>query len=154
VTRLFGRGELKVAILDTLGEIEPANGYAIMQALADAVGGGWRPSPGAIYPALLGLQDAGLIESDGADSGSLTYRLTDTGRRHRGSATGVLSAAADRARTAPAQPTLGSLVDAFATAIPERGRRLGPTGAAAVERLLQTTRARLDKLIDKETTDG
>src|SRR5947208_1051335 len=116
MTRLFGRGELKAAIIDTLGEIEPANGYSIMQAMAEAIGGGWRPSPGAIYPAILGLEDAGLVEARSDDGGSITYTLTQAGRKVHAGATGTVSAAADRARTAPPAPSLGSLVDAFASA--------------------------------------
>ncbi len=154
MTRLFARGELKTAILDALGGIEPANGYAIMQALAEAIGGSWRPSPGAIYPALLGLEDGGLIESSDDGSGSLLYRLTDAGRRARSEAEGALSAAADRARTAPTTTTLAALVDRFAASTPDRARKLGPKAEAAVTRLLDTTQTRIAAILDKETTDG
>jgi DNA-binding transcriptional ArsR family regulator len=154
VTRLFGRGELKAAILDALGEAEPANGYAIMQALADAIGGSWRPSPGAVYPALLGLEDAGLVVGDDDGGGSVTYRLTAAGRGARQGAEGVLSAVADRVRTDPPAPTLGALVDAFASAAPARGHKLAPAGVTAVQRLLESTQARLAKIVDKENNDG
>lgn len=154
MTRLFGRGELKIAILDALGEIEPANGYAIMQALADAIGGTWKPSPGAVYPALLGLEDGGLVTGTADDTGSLTYRLTDAGHRARHSAEGTLSAVADRARADPPPPSVGALVDAFAAGIPDRGRKVDTTNVAAIERLFETTQAKLAKIIDKEKTDG
>ena len=154
MTRLFGRGELKAAIIDTLGDIEPANGYAIMQAIAEAIGGGWRPSPGAIYPAILGLEDTGLVEATSDDGGSVTYTLTEAGRGMRADARGTVSAAADRARTTPPSPSLGSLVDAFASALPDRSRKLSQTSAAAVERALESTHQRLTKILDKETNDG
>ena len=154
MSRLFGRGELKSAILDTLGDIEPANGYAIMQAMATAIGGGWRPSPGAVYPALLGLEDAGLIEVAGEDGGSVNYRLTDAGRGVRAEATGIVSAVADRARTAPPAPTLGSLVDEFAAGIPGRSRKLSASSATAVEKALGSTHQRLTKILEKESNDG
>lgn len=154
MTRLFGRGELKTAILDALGEIEPANGYTIMQALADAIGGAWRPSPGAVYPALLGLEDGGLIAGTSDADGSFTYRLTDAGHRARSSAEGTLSAVAHRARTDPPAPTVGTLVDAFATSTPDRGRKLGPGSVAAVARLFETTQAKLAKIVEKEHNDG
>ena len=67
MSRLFGRGELQAALLDAIGALGPSHGYAIMQTLAERVGNGWRPSPGAIYPALLGLEDAGLIEGRDGD---------------------------------------------------------------------------------------
>ena len=57
MSRLFARGELKLALLHVAAELGPANGYAIMQGLGDRVGGSWQPSPGAIYPALLALED-------------------------------------------------------------------------------------------------
>jgi len=154
MTRLFARGELKTAILDALGDIEPANGYAIMQALADAIGGSWRPSPGAIYPALLGLEDGGFVASTDDGTGSLTYRLTDVGRRASSRAEGTLSAAADRARTAPPSTTLATLVDAFAAAAPDRGRKLGPKATTAVTRLLDSTQTKRATILDKETNDG
>lgn len=154
MTRLFARGELKTAILDALGDIEPANGYVIMQALADAIGGGWKPSPGAIYPALLGLQDGGLVDGVDDGTGSLTYRLTDAGRRASTSAEGTISAAADRARTAPPAATVGALVDDFASSLPDRSRKLGPKATTAVTRLLETTQTRIATILDKETNDG
>jgi DNA-binding PadR family transcriptional regulator len=154
MTRLFGRGELKSAILDTLGDIEPANGYAIMQAMASAIGGGWRPSPGAVYPAVLGLEDAGLIEVAGEDSGSVSYRLTDAGRSVRAEAAGTVSAAADRARTSPPTRTLGALVDEFAAQVPDRSRKLTAASVTAVERALASTHQRLVKIVEKESNDG
>ena len=154
MTRLFGRGELKAAILDTLGDIEPANGYAIMQAMANAIGGGWRPSPGAVYPAVLGLEDAGLIEPAGDDGGSVSYRLTDAGRTVRAKAAGTVSAAADRARTAPPAPTVGSLVDEFAARLPDRSRKLTAATASAVERALESAHQRVTKILEKESNDG
>lgn len=154
MSRIFGRGELKTAILDALGEIEPANGYAIMQALADAIGGSWRPSPGAVYPALLGLEDGGLVSGTTDDSGSLTYRLTDAGRRARQGAEGTLSAVADRARSDPPAPSVGALVDTFAMGLPNRGRKVGPSGVAAVQKLLESTQIKLAKIVNKEHNDG
>jgi hypothetical protein len=154
MTRLFGRGELKAAILDVLEGIEPANGYAIMQALAGAIGGGWRPSPGAVYPALLGLEDEGLIVGADDGTGSVVYELTDAGRAARAGAEGVLSAVADRARTAPPAPTVGSLLDAFTSGAPTRAHRLSPAGVIAVQRLLESTELKLTKIVDKENNDG
>jgi len=154
VSRVFGRGELKAAVLDALDAVEPANGYTIMQTLADQVGGGWRPSPGAIYPALLGLEDAGLIVSED-DEGSRRYRLSPQGRQAQASAGGTLERVAERARRAPAPaPTVGALVDAFATAAPARSRPLDPTTALAVSAVLDGARTRLTAVLDKENPDG
>jgi DNA-binding PadR family transcriptional regulator len=72
------RGEVRTAILQLLNE-EPRNGYQIISELAERSGGSWRPSPGAVYPALNQLEDEGLVESFDND-GSRAFRLTNAGR--------------------------------------------------------------------------
>src|SRR5215813_10180893 len=46
-----GRGDVRAAILALLRE-GPRNGYQIMAEIEERSGGAWRPSPGAVYPAL------------------------------------------------------------------------------------------------------
>jgi len=72
------RGHVRTSILALLGE-GPLNGYQIMQTLADRTGGAWRPSPGAVYPALNQLEDEGLIEAFD-NEGQKAFRLTEAGR--------------------------------------------------------------------------
>jgi DNA-binding PadR family transcriptional regulator len=74
------RGDVRTAALLLLAE-EPRNGYQIMQELQQRSGGTWRPSPGAVYPALQQLEDEGLIRSEERDGRKL-YDLTDEGRRY------------------------------------------------------------------------
>lgn len=75
-----GRGDVRAAILALLRE-GPRNGYQIMSEIEERSSGAWRPSPGAVYPALQQLADEGLIE--GAESGGRrTFSLTDAGRRY------------------------------------------------------------------------
>jgi DNA-binding PadR family transcriptional regulator len=74
------RGDVRAAILALLAE-EPRNGYQLIQAIAERSGGEWRPSPGAVYPALQQLTDEGLIEAT-EDDGRKTFRLTDAGRAY------------------------------------------------------------------------
>jgi DNA-binding PadR family transcriptional regulator len=71
------RGHVRSAILALLAE-EPLNGYQIMQTLADRTDGAWKPSPGAVYPALAQLEDEGLIEAFD-NEGQKAYRLTVDG---------------------------------------------------------------------------
>ncbi|PZG03880.1 PadR family transcriptional regulator, partial [Nonomuraea aridisoli] len=76
------RGDVRAAILALLAE-EPRNGYQIIQEIAQRSEGGWKPSPGAVYPALQQLTDEGLVipaESEGRK----TFRLTDEGRAYIG----------------------------------------------------------------------
>src|ERR1700722_2023364 len=75
-----GRGDVRAAILALLRE-GPRNGYQIMSEIEERSGGAWRPSPGAVYPALQLLADEGLIA--GEESGSRrTFSLTEAGRQH------------------------------------------------------------------------
>lgn len=154
MTRIFGRGQLKAAILAALDQVEPANGYTVMQALAESVGGSWKPSPGAVYPALLALEDAGLITTSDDGDGSRLYSLTSAGRAGRAQAAEALAVAAARAGDPNATTTLGSVVDAFAAAVPGRSRRLPPDLARAVEGVLGEVRNTISQILDKEHPDG
>jgi DNA-binding PadR family transcriptional regulator len=74
------RGDVRAAILALLAE-GPRNGYQIIQEVEDRTDGTWKPSPGAVYPALQQLADEGLIE--GTDEGGRkTFHLTDAGRTY------------------------------------------------------------------------
>jgi hypothetical protein len=73
------RGDVRSAILELLAERGPSNGYQVMQGIADATGGQWTPSSGAIYPALAQLEDEGLVEQVEID-GRKAYQLTEAGR--------------------------------------------------------------------------
>jgi len=74
------RGDVRAAILALLAE-EPRNGYQIIQEIGQRSGGGWRPSPGAVYPALQQLADEGLIRGEEGD-GRKTFRLTPEGEAY------------------------------------------------------------------------
>jgi len=71
---------VRAAILALLRE-GPRNGYQIMSEIEERSGGAWRPSPGAVYPALQLLADEGLIEAE-ESGGRRTFSLTEAGRRH------------------------------------------------------------------------
>ncbi|GGO26481.1 hypothetical protein GCM10010116_53160 [Microbispora rosea subsp. aerata] len=74
------RGDVRAAILALLAE-EPRNGYQIIQEIAERSQGGWKPSPGAVYPALQQLTDEGLVRAEETD-GRKTFRLTEAGRAY------------------------------------------------------------------------
>jgi DNA-binding PadR family transcriptional regulator len=74
------RGDVRAAILALLAE-ESRNGYQIIQEIAERSQGGWKPSPGAVYPALQQLTDEGLVQADETD-GRKTFQLTDAGRAY------------------------------------------------------------------------
>ena len=72
------RGDVRNAALLLLAE-GPRNGYQLIQELGERSGGAWKPSPGAVYPALSQLEDEGLIEAC-EHEGRKAFRLTDSGR--------------------------------------------------------------------------
>ncbi|GII62631.1 hypothetical protein Skr01_27160 [Sphaerisporangium krabiense] len=74
------RGDVRAAILALLSE-EPRNGYQIIQEIAQRSQGGWKPSPGAVYPALQQLTDEGLVRAEETD-GRKTFQLTPTGQEY------------------------------------------------------------------------
>jgi DNA-binding PadR family transcriptional regulator len=72
------RGDVRAAVLALLSE-RPMHGYEMIQELEARTGGVWRPSPGALYPALQLLGDEGLVTADEA-SGKRLLTLTEAGR--------------------------------------------------------------------------
>ena len=72
------RGDVRLAILALLLE-EPLNGYQMIQTVSERTDGAWRPSPGAVYPALSQLEDECLVEAFDND-GQKAFRLTEAGR--------------------------------------------------------------------------
>jgi DNA-binding PadR family transcriptional regulator len=74
------RGDVRAATLILLGE-EPRNGYQLIQEIANRSDGMWKPSPGAVYPALQQLEDEGLIRAAG-DEGRKLWELTPAGREY------------------------------------------------------------------------
>jgi DNA-binding PadR family transcriptional regulator len=68
---------VRAAILALLRE-GPRNGYQIMSEIEERSGGAWRPSPGAVYPALQQLADEGLIEAE-ESAGRRAFSLTRLG---------------------------------------------------------------------------
>jgi DNA-binding PadR family transcriptional regulator len=81
----LARGGFRILLLRTLDE-KPMHGYEVMKALEARFQGFYRPSAGAVYPALRSLQREGLVAVTGSERRK-TYRLTAKGkasiRRHR-----------------------------------------------------------------------
>jgi DNA-binding PadR family transcriptional regulator len=76
--RMFGRGDLKYALLELLME-RPKHGYEMIKDLEDRSGGFYTPSAGAIYPTLQLLEDRGWVTADTLE-GKRVYQITDSGR--------------------------------------------------------------------------
>ncbi len=85
--RMFGQGELRLALLALINE-EPRHGYELIRAIEDLTGGGYAPSPGAVYPTLQMLEEEGHIKpakskakSDDDEAGSKKpFKATKSGK--------------------------------------------------------------------------
>ncbi len=80
--RMFGRGDLKYALLEALRE-RPKHGYEMIKELEERASGFYTPSAGAVYPTLQLLEDRGWVTSQTVE-GKRVYTITDAGREALG----------------------------------------------------------------------
>jgi DNA-binding PadR family transcriptional regulator len=113
------RGDIRHAILVLLAE-QSRNGYQIMQELEQRSRGMWRPSPGAVYPALQQLEDERLVTVDASGSGRV-YSLTERGRKEAAEHAGGNEAPWD------------AVSDAAGSDVPEMFHLFKQLGAAALQ---------------------
>jgi DNA-binding PadR family transcriptional regulator len=76
---MFGRGDLKYALLDLLQE-RPKHGYEMIKELESRAGGFYTPSAGAVYPTLQLLEDRGWVSVETTE-GKMVYAITAAGRQ-------------------------------------------------------------------------
>jgi len=153
--RIFRRGELKEVIVLILASLGEAHGYAIMTELKQRIGGGWKPSPGAIYPALLALVEMGYVQTDERD-GTRVYSLTEAGRRaaeSSGSASRWASLTA-RSENDEGRITIGSLLDRFAAGSTLRRRLVGPEHKQQIEEIFARVSVEIEQMLKKGENDG
>jgi DNA-binding PadR family transcriptional regulator len=142
-----GRGDVRAAILALLRDA-PRTGYQIMSDIEERSGGAWRPSPGAVYPALSQLADEGLIVGE-ESNGRRTFSLTDAGREYVGQNPGMARGAWEsRAQQQAWQPP-GLLVEAarLGGGIMQIAHAGTPEQVRAAERLLEQTRRGLYQIL-------
>jgi DNA-binding PadR family transcriptional regulator len=155
MSRIFRRGELKEAIVVVLGSLGEAHGYAIMAELKERVGGGWKPSPGAIYPALLALVETGHVRTADRD-GTRVYSLTAAGRRvadaQRSSSRWASLTA--RAEEGEERISVGSVLDRFAAESELRRRLIGADQREEVDAILARTGGEIERLLEEGDGDG
>jgi DNA-binding PadR family transcriptional regulator len=147
------RGDVRAAILALLRE-GPRNGYQIMSEVEERSGGAWRPSPGAVYPALQLLADEGLIAAE-ESGGRRTFSLTEAGRRH----TEENPETARPAWEAMAQDEPGEMPGLFAQAarlggsIVQLAHAGTPEQIRAAEQLLERTRRQMYQILASDDPD-
>jgi DNA-binding PadR family transcriptional regulator len=148
------RGDVRAAILALLQE-GPRNGYQIMSDIEERTSGAWRPSPGAVYPALQALADEGLIEGE-ESGGRRTFGLTDAGREYVQRNPEMARGAWESAEQQEAWQVPGLFSEAarLGGGIMQIAHAGTPAQVRAAERLLQRTRRELYQILaDDEDED-
>jgi DNA-binding PadR family transcriptional regulator len=142
-----GRGDVRAAILAVLSG-GPCNGYQIMSEIEERSGGAWRPSPGAVYPALSQLADEGLIVGE-ESNGRRAYRLTDEGRRYIEENPEAARGAweSEEQQEAWQLPGLFAVAARLGGGIVQVAHAGTPAQVRAAERLLEQTRRRLYQIL-------
>jgi DNA-binding PadR family transcriptional regulator len=142
-----GRGDVRAAILAVLAG-GPCNGYQIMSEIEERSGGAWRPSPGAVYPALSQLADEGLIVGE-ESNGRRVYRLTDEGRQYIEENPGAARGAweSQEQQEAWQLPGLFAVAARLGGGIVQVAHAGTPDQVRAAERLLEQTRRRLYQIL-------
>lgn len=155
MSRIFRRGELKEAIVVVLATLGEAHGYAIMGALKERVGGTWKPSPGAIYPALVALVESGYVESFD-EEGTRTYALTQAGREaaHALGSEGRWASLTARSEQGESRVAVGSLLDRFASGSPLRRRLASVDQRKEIDEILGRTGAEIEDLLTRGENHG
>ena len=153
--RVFRRGELKEAIVAILAAVGETHGYGIMGELKDRVGGGWKPSPGAIYPALIALVESGHVEMTDRE-GTRIYSLTPEGRQAaaRARSDGRWASLTARAEDGDERSTVGPLLDDFSVHSPHRRRLTGSAQRAAIEQILARASDEIERTLREGEDNG
>ncbi len=148
------RGDVRAAILALLRE-GPRNGYQIMSDIEERSGGAWRPSPGAVYPALSALADEGLIEGE-ESGGRRTFRLTEAGRQYVEENPDMARGAWESTEQQEAWQVPGLFAEAarLGGGIVQLAHAGTPAQIRAAEKLLERTRRELYRILaDDEDAD-
>lgn len=138
--RMFGHGELRLAMLKLLAD-EPRHGYELIKAIEELTGGGYTPSPGAVYPTLQLLADEGAIEERDDDTPRNSFAATDQGRAELAEKTAEVEALfarlgehaerQERARSPHLFRAMGNLANVL-----KHRSRAGDLGEDAIEQIV------------------
>src|SRR5215813_11839275 len=145
-----GRGDVRAAILALLRE-GPRTGYQIMSEIEERSSGAWRPSPGAVYPALSQLADEGLIVGE-ESGGRRAFSLTEAGREYVEQNPGMARGAWESAAQQEAWQVPGLFTEAarLGGGIVQIAHAGTPEQLQAAEQLLQQTRRELYQLLAED----
>jgi DNA-binding PadR family transcriptional regulator len=146
------RGDVRAALLVLLAE-EPRNGYGLMQEIEQRSNGGWRPSPGSVYPALAQLEDEGLIRQTEA-GGRRAYELTDEGRTYVTENAEELGTPWEEIAAGENVGELRSLIPGVAAAAMQVARAGSEAQVAEAAKALEETRRKLYRILAEEEPEA
>jgi len=139
--RMFDAGALRLVTLGFIAE-EPRHGYDIIKGLHRQFQGAYSPSPGAIYPMLRLLEEAGLVFSHSSGPKRL-FTITDAGRAYLAEQREELErirAQIKAAATPIGDSAIGEAIQAFRATLFDKMR-----GGALTDEQARKLRAALDK---------
>lgn len=141
-TQVFAPGELPLVLL-ALCEERPLKPYEMIADLERLFGSGYRPSPGAVYPALQALLDERLVTARKAGRAK-HYECTSAGRRLLEDRRGTLAQIEERTGArVRAEFDLRPLLDRFVERVMQTS---GRKDRDAVERVLNNTLELIEQL--------
>lgn len=128
--RLFDQGELQVLLLALIVEA-PRHGYELIRGIEALSGGDYAPSPGVVYPALIYMEETGLIAPVAGDGARKAFEATDEGRARAAEDAGkagelkarlaALAAQRDRVDPAPVRRAMHALKTAVFDRLSDEG---------------------------------
>jgi len=143
----LAKGDFKGLVLHILAG-RPMHGYEVMKLLEDRYHGFYKPSPGAVYPALRSLLRRGLVSVSGEERRK-TYRITTGGRAYLRSRRKEIETRF-RAFESAVGPERAALFREFRTTgklLATNMRGVTPRQAEALRRLVIQMRERIVKIL-------
>lgn len=150
------RGGVRYLVLDAVAA-QPRHGYEIISVIEEKSRGGYRPSPGVIYPTLQMLDELQHIRSVEID-GRKVYEITDAGRieleAHRDEVDEFYARLLDDSWDSQVENfgeiarRFGSLFKAFRRAA--RRGQVSPTTMGRVGEIVDEAIQKLEKLFEEE----
>lgn len=117
--KMFDAGTLRYLVLQLIAD-KPRHGYDIIKAIAERAGGGYAPSPGAIYPLMHGLVGQGYVAVS-PDGNKKLHSITQEGLDFLEANRAYVDAIAAKV-AAPAEDDLRQLMHELKAAVIARGR--------------------------------
>jgi DNA-binding PadR family transcriptional regulator len=148
--KMFDAGAMRYVVLHLIAE-KPRHGYELIKEIESLAGGGYAPSPGAIYPLLAMLLDLGQIDSI-AEGNKKLHAITDDGRAYLEENRQLVDAVLARLANAggEARDDVRAVLHGLKHAVMEQ-YRAGPADAARrdhIRAILQDATAAVNALAD------